>query len=145
MLALVPLALHLTWAAGATAGLPPGQAGQRDAVFRLTEGMDALFAAAAAAGVLLLAFRTGAVGGVRLRTATALAWTGSAALTAGSGWMLLADLANEGNVTRAQGTTAPMALAYAVEMVVGVLVLTVGAHLFAERSAERSAERAAGR
>ncbi|GAA2408769.1 hypothetical protein GCM10010420_41390 [Streptomyces glaucosporus] len=135
--ALLPMAAYLLWAAGATAGLSPYQAERNDGTFRLLAGLDGLSAAAAAAGVLLLAFHTGRAGRTRLRTAVALAWAASAVLATRGGWTLLTGTFNEGVVDPSQQPTALMTLVYAVEVLVGVLVLTAGAHLFAERSAGR--------
>ncbi|GAA2461781.1 hypothetical protein [Streptomyces macrosporus] len=139
--ALLPLTAHLLWSTGATVGLSAYQAERNDGVFPLLAGLDALAAGAAAVGVLLLAFPAGRAGAIRLRTAIALAWTGSAVLATRSGWTLLTGVFNQGTVDPSQEPTASMTLVYSVEMLVGILVLALGAHLFAERSAERVSER----
>ncbi|MGY1453041.1 hypothetical protein [Streptomyces sp. SS8] len=134
--ALLPLVTQLLWSAGATAGLPAHRAGQADSAFRLIAGLDALAAAAAATGIVLLAFPAGRTGAIRLRTAVALAWTGSAVLAARGGWSLLSGVFNDGMVDPSQQATALMTLTYSVEVLAGMLVLATGAHLFAERAAE---------
>lgn len=136
--ALLPLVTHLLWSAGATTGLSPHQAERNDSVFRLLAGLDALAAAAAAAGVLLLAFPAGRAGAVRLRTAVAAAWAGSGILAARGGWTLLTGVFTQGAVDPSRQASALMTLTYAVEVLVGMLVLAAGAHLFAERAAARA-------
>ncbi|MFP8960262.1 hypothetical protein ACLIYP_06780 [Streptomyces nanhaiensis] len=143
--ALLPLVTQLLWSAGARTGLPAHQAERTDNAFRLIAGLDALAAAAAAAGILLLAFPAGRAGAIRLRTAVALAWTGSGVLTARGGWSLLTGLFDDGMVDPSRQATALMTLTYSVEVLAGMLVLATGAHLFAERAAERAAEPATGR
>ncbi|MBN3928512.1 hypothetical protein IQ279_02425 [Streptomyces verrucosisporus] len=94
-----------------------------------------LLAAAAATGVLLLAFPTGRAASIRLRTAVALAWTGSSVLATRGGWSLLTGVFNDGMVDPSRQDTALMTLTYSVEVLAGMLVLATGAHLFAERAA----------
>ncbi|MFP8904538.1 hypothetical protein [Streptomyces atacamensis] len=142
--ALLPLATQLLWSAGAGTGLPAHQTEQADSAFRLIAGLDALAAAAAATGILLLAFPTGRAGAIRLRTAVALAWTGSGVLATRGGWSLLTGLFNDGMVDPSQQATALMTLTYSVEVLAGMLVLATGAHLFAERAAEPATGRTPG-
>ncbi|MFH8370751.1 hypothetical protein [Streptomyces sp. NPDC018031] len=131
LFALLPLAAHLVWACGGTAGLGRDRADDRDGDFFVLEAVYAAFSLAAASGVLMLAFRLGR--GLPLRLPLALAWTGSGALACWGGWMTLASLL--GGRGDADAPTRVMSLTYAVQMIVGVLVLTIGAYFFAERSA----------
>ncbi|MFD7865562.1 hypothetical protein [Streptomyces sp. NPDC059783] len=129
LIALAPAAAHLLWAAGASAGLSEARTAQRDSGFYVLEAVYALFVAATAAGVLLLAFRRTEL---PLRVPLALAWGGSGATACWGGWMSLAALLPQDNA--AERPTSVMVLIYAVQMLVGAMVMTAGAHFLAERS-----------
>ncbi|MGP4003941.1 hypothetical protein [Streptomyces sp. 8N706] len=133
LLSLLPLAMHLLWACGSTAGLDAARAEDRTSDFSVHEAVDVLFAAATIAGVLMLAFRTGRL--VPLHVPLALAWVGSGALTCWGGWLLMAApvVADDS----AERLTPVMNLTYSVQMIAGMLVVTMGAYFFAERAAER--------
>ncbi|ANP54304.1 hypothetical protein J2Z21_006329 [Streptomyces griseochromogenes] len=124
VLALIPAALRLLWACGMTAGRSMSDG-------RLLELMYVGFLAAAATGACQLAFRRGR----RLPVAVplALAWTGSGAVACWGGWMVLASLVNSHDL--ADRPAPASSLTYAVQMIVGLLVATVAAHYFADRSA----------
>ncbi|MFH9016223.1 hypothetical protein ACH4C6_33180 [Streptomyces sp. NPDC017943] len=131
VLALLPLSLHVLWACGATAGLGERRAADRTADDHVLEAVFALFLAAAVTGVLLLVFRRGRElpAGVPL----GLAWTGSAAAACWGGWLSLASLGGAQDI--ADRPTPLLSLAYAGQMLVGLLVAAVVARHLAERSA----------
>ncbi|MGW0759202.1 hypothetical protein ACWD1Y_22480 [Streptomyces sp. NPDC002814] len=131
VLALLPLALHLLWAFGGTAGLSAGRAGDRTSDFYVLEAMTALFLVAAVTGAWLLAFRSAPA--LPVKTPLALAWVGSGAAACWGGWLALASLTGVDDI--ADRPTPVMHLAYAGQMIVGILVATLGAHFLAERSA----------
>ncbi|MEG8280139.1 hypothetical protein [Streptomyces sp. AHA2] len=128
VLALLPLTLHVLWACGVPAGL---RAADRTADFRVLAALFALFLQAAVAGALLLAFRRG--GGLAVGVPLALAWVGSAAAACWGGWLSLACLGGMEDI--ADRPTPLTSLAYAGQMLVGLLVAAIGAHHVAERSA----------
>lgn len=130
LLALAPGTMHLLWAAGSTAGLSADRAAGRDSGFHVLEAVYVLWVAATAAGVLLLAFRRSAL---PLRVPLALAWGGSGATACWGGWLCLASLSPAGEA--AERATPGMVLTYAVQMLVGSLVVTLGAYFLAERAA----------
>ncbi|MFC5171808.1 hypothetical protein [Streptomyces mutomycini] len=131
LLAVVPATMHLLWAAGSAAGLNGTGTTERTDDFHALQALDALFVAAAVAGVLLLAFRRS--GGLSLKVPLVLAWGGSGAVACSGGWMSVASLA--GVAEAADRPTTAMGLTYAVQMLVGMLVVTLGAYFFAERAA----------
>ncbi|MFM9367157.1 hypothetical protein [Streptomyces sp. Da 82-17] len=131
LLALVPFVLHALWGAGGTAGLNAARAAERTSDFYALEWMHAGFAASAAAGVLLLAFRRG--GTLPVAVPLALAWVGSGALACWGGWMSVAALTGVDDLS--SRPSALLHLSYAVQMIVGMLVVTVGAYFCAERAA----------
>ncbi|NBE55103.1 hypothetical protein GUY60_27510 [Streptomyces sp. YC537] len=140
-LALVPVTLHALWGSGATAGLNASTVAERTSDGYALEWMHTGFAAATAAGVLMLAFRRG--GALAVKVPLALAWVGSGALACWGGWLSLAALTGVDDL--ADQPSALLHLTYAVQMIVGMLVLTIGAHFFAERASEHASEHAAER
>lgn len=141
LLAVPPLTTHLLWAAGSTAGLHEGSAGsQDDSALFARSAAYVLFLLAGATGLLLLAFHRRRPGrGVRLAVPFGLTWAGSGALACWGGWMLLGALAAD----PADGPTPLVSLTYAVQMTVGVVIVTAGAHFLAERSTAGTSARAA--
>ncbi|MEW2253593.1 hypothetical protein AB0907_40590 [Streptomyces sp. NPDC006975] len=134
---LLPLAAHLLWLSGATAGLSPGRAGGRDASFYVMEALYVVFLAAAVAGGTLTAFRRGRA--LPVAVPLALAWVGSAATACWGGWLATASVTAVENI--AERPTPLMDLTYAAHMIVGLLTATAGAHFLTERAArERAAE-----
>ncbi|MGK5531997.1 hypothetical protein [Streptomyces sp. URMC 129] len=129
------LTVQTGWLAGGTTGLSGKQVADRDAMFYVTTSSTVLFLLAAAAGVLLLAFRPRRRGRTRLFTAVALAWTGSAALAAWGGWLLLAGTLTGETADPGERATPVMNLLYAGQMLTGMLILAVGARFLAERAA----------
>ncbi|MET7873272.1 hypothetical protein [Streptomyces cyaneofuscatus] len=134
LVALAPGLAHLLWAAGSTAGLDEGRAAERTSDFHVLEAVNALFVAAAVAGVLLLAFRRG--GRLPLWVPLVLVWAGSAQVACWGGWLSLAALVGAGDV--ADRPTTAMVLIYAGQMLVGTLIALPVAHLLAERAAAAS-------
>ncbi|GGW86087.1 hypothetical protein [Streptomyces lomondensis] len=138
VLALPPLTLHVLWAGGGTAGLSEGRAADRGGDFYVLEAVYVLFLLAAVTGGLLLAFRRGRA--LPVAVPLGLAWVGSGAVACWGGWLSLASLGGVEDI--ADRPTPLMSLAYAGQMLVGLLVAAIGVYYFAERSA-RAARRAA--
>jgi hypothetical protein len=92
------------------------------------ESLSAVFLAMAVTGGLLLAFRRGRALPVGLPLA--LAWVGSAATACWAAWLSLAPLTDV-----ADGPAPLTNLAYAGQMIVGILVACLGVHFLAERAA----------
>ncbi|MBT2417755.1 hypothetical protein J7F01_13955 [Streptomyces sp. ISL-22] len=130
VLALLPLSVHLLWACGGTVGLDETQAADRTSGFYTMEALSVVFLAMAVSGGLLLAFRHGRA--LPVRVPLALAWVGSAATACWAGWLSVAPLTDV-----ADGPAPLMNLAYAGQMIVGILVASLGVHFLAERSASR--------
>ncbi|WGP09390.1 hypothetical protein [Streptomyces sp. SH5] len=128
---LVPGVTHLLWATGSTAGLEPARAADRTSDFYVLEAVSLLFVVVTAVGGLLLAFRR--TGGLSLRLPLVLAWCGSAQMACWGGWLSLAALMGAGDA--ADRPTAATTVTYAVQMLAGALVVTLGAYFLAERAA----------
>ncbi|MEU9115253.1 hypothetical protein AB0D04_26585 [Streptomyces sp. NPDC048483] len=135
VLAVLPAAMHLLWAAGGTVGLSPERVATADLNSRLNDAGYVLFALLTVAGTLMLGHRRGRR--VPLLLPLAAAWIGSGALACWGGWMMLTT------VTVVAGDpklpTPLMSLTYAVQVIVGMLVAVAGAHFFAEREGARCA------
>ncbi|HEY9327175.1 MAG TPA: hypothetical protein VIS09_02860 [Streptomyces sp.] len=131
LIALAPGTLHLLWAAGSTAGLNEGRIEERTSGSAVLEAVYVLFVVVTVAGVLLLAFRRDSA--LPLRVPLALAWGGSGATACWGGWMSIASLSQVDEI--ADRPTATMVLIYAVQMLVGTLVMTPVAYFLAERAA----------
>ncbi|MEU4174587.1 hypothetical protein [Streptomyces sp. NPDC026589] len=129
--ALLPGVTHLLWVSGYTAGLHAGRAADRTSDFYVLEAVNLLFVVVTAVGVLLLAFRR--TGRLSLRLPLVLAWAGSAEMACWGGWLSLAGLIGAGGA--ADRPTTATVLTYAVQMLAGALVVTLGAYFFAERAA----------
>ncbi|MFF6917316.1 hypothetical protein [Streptomyces sp. NPDC012466] len=138
VLALPPLTLHALWACGVSSGLSEGRAADRGGDFHVLEALYVVFLLAAVAGVVLMAFRRGRA--LPVSVPLGLAWVGSSAVACWGAWLSLASV---GGVTDLADRPTPlMNLAYAGQMLVGLLVAAIGAYHLAERSAE-AARRAA--
>ncbi|MFF4948385.1 hypothetical protein [Streptomyces chattanoogensis] len=132
-LALFAGGMHLVWAAGGTFGLSPGRAAAQDLPARVNDAACVLFAALTIAGALLLAY--GRRRRIPVLVPLAAAWIGSGALACWGSWLTLTTLSAPAGSPR---LPAPlMSLTYSVQMIVGVVVATAGAHFFAERDAAR--------
>jgi hypothetical protein len=138
VLALLPLTLHALWACGVSAGLGEGRAADRGGEFYVLEALYVVFLLAAVAGALLLAFRRGRA--LPVSVPLSLVWVGSGAVACWGGWLSLASLGGPADL--ADRLTPLMNLAYAGQMLVGLLVAAIGVYHVAERSA-RTARRAA--
>ncbi|MGW2324779.1 hypothetical protein ACWC5C_03320 [Streptomyces sp. NPDC001700] len=133
VLTVPPAATHALWAGGSTAGLSAARAADRTSDFYVLEAMYVVFALATAAGALTLAFRAGHR--LRLVVPLGLAWIGSGALACWGAWLTLTGLASGDG---AKAPSAVMNMTYAVQMIVGLLVLTAGAYFLGERGAQAS-------
>ncbi|WP_431045046.1 hypothetical protein ACQUSR_26080 [Streptomyces sp. P1-3] len=140
LLALLPVVMHLMWASGVTAGLGEQQAKEHTSDIACLDAVYALFTAAAAAGVLMVAFRWGRR--VPLRVPLALGWLGSGAPACWGGWMTLAALGVAPDDPKAPSQVVD--LTYAVQMIIGGLLVAVGAFFFAERAGQLASSRTAG-
>ncbi|MGW7495316.1 hypothetical protein ACWGKA_13570 [Streptomyces luteogriseus] len=138
VLALPPLALHALWACGVSAGLSGGRAADRGGEFYVLEALYVVFLLAAVTGAVLLAFRRGRA--LPVAVPLSLVWVGSGAVACWGGWLSLASLGGPADL--ADRATPLMNLAYAGQMLAGLLVAAIGVYHVAERSA-RTARRAA--
>ncbi|MBB4716100.1 hypothetical protein BJ965_005982 [Streptomyces luteogriseus] len=138
VLAVPPLALHALWACGVSAGLSEGRAADRGGEFHVLEALHVVFLLAAVAGAVLLAFRRGRA--LPVAVPLALVWVGSGAVVCWGGWLSLASLGGPADL--ADRLTPLMNLAYAGQMLAGLLVAAIGVYHVAERSA-RTARRLA--
>ncbi|MEV7788904.1 hypothetical protein AB0O72_26500 [Streptomyces sp. NPDC088106] len=129
--ALFPLTLRTVWACGGTTGLNEGVVADRGSDFHVLESLYVVYLLAAVAGALVLAFRR--LPALPVRVPLALAGIGSGAVACWGGWMTAAALLSGGDP--ADHPTALMLLTYAGQMIVGLLVATVGARFLAARSA----------
>lgn len=136
LLALAPATLHLLWATGSTFALNEARVEGRTTDFYVLEALDLLYLAAAVAGGLLLAFRW--VPALPVKVPLALAWLGSGAVTCWGGWLLFASLGGVDDI--AEQPTAPMILTYAVRMIIGTLVVTLGVRFFKERASAATSQ-----
>ncbi|GAA2277626.1 hypothetical protein GCM10010415_52240 [Streptomyces atrovirens] len=130
VLALFPLTLRAVWACGGTTGLAEGAVADRGSDFHVLESLYVVFLLAAVAGGLALAFRR--VPALPVRVPLVLAGVGSGAVACWGGWMTAAALLPGGDP--ADHPTALTLLTYAGQMIVGLLVATVGARFLAARS-----------
>lgn len=125
-LALAVAAVHLYWAFAGTAGLSAGQAAVRSAETGVVNVVHAMWALVGAAGVVLLVR-----GGERpARWPLALAWVGSAAAMSWGAWLLMAALAPD---SAGEHPSAMICLAYAGQMITGILGAVVIARFLASR------------
>lgn len=132
LLALVPVTVHLMWAAGSTTGLPRQRIDERTGSFYALESLNAVTAAVAAAGLLLLVFAPRAAAFARLpvKVPLAVAWAGSGAVGCWGAWKSFAGLIPQDDP--AKQPPALMTLTYAVAMVAGFL-LAYGVASFLKR------------
>ncbi|MGW1891774.1 hypothetical protein ACWCP6_16190 [Streptomyces sp. NPDC002004] len=128
LFALYPVAMHVLWALGSTAGLG-ARPEARTSDFSVVEATHALCLVTAVAGALLLAFRRGRAWPVKVPLA--LGWAGTGAAACWGAWTAVSAL---GVGEMGKQPSAAMVLTYAVQMIVGILGGTVGAYFFAERA-----------
>ncbi|MFC8918224.1 hypothetical protein ACFT5C_20875 [Streptomyces sp. NPDC057116] len=131
LLLMVPAAVHAVWLSGSAWGLSAGRIAERSSDFLILEGARLLFVAAAVAGVLMLVFRLGR--SLPVKAPLALAWIGSSGVGCWGGWLLFAALMPQ--TDPAEEATAAMTLAYAGEMITGVLLGCCVAVLLRRRAA----------
>jgi len=127
---LVPLTAHLLWATGSTSGIAATQIAERTSDFYALEAAYVVFAVMAVTGLLLVAFPR--AGALPLRLPLSLAFVGSAALACWGGYMMLTALENRDPSRR---ISELMNVTYSMQLIAGMLVLTMGAYFFAERAA----------
>ncbi|TGA95348.1 hypothetical protein [Streptomyces sp. MZ04] len=126
LLALAPATLHLLWATGSTLGLDEARIEQRTTDFYVLEVLDIGYLCATVAGGLLIAFRRAPA--LPVKVPLALGWLGSGAVACWGGWLLFALLVGVDEI--AERPPAPMLLTYSVQMIVGMLVVTLGVRFF---------------
>jgi len=129
---LVPLTTHLLWATGSTSGLAATQIAERTSDFYALEAAYVLFAVMTVTGLLLIAFPH--AGALPLRLPLSLAFVGSAALACWGGYLMLTAL---GDRDPSRRISELMNVTYSMQLLAGMLVLTMGAYFFAERAAHR--------
>ncbi|MEU3597602.1 hypothetical protein ABZ714_02525 [Streptomyces sp. NPDC006798] len=132
LLALMPITVHLMWAAGSTTGLPQQRIDERDGSFAALETLTAVTAAVAAVSLLLLVLAPRAAAFARLpvKVPLAAAWAGSGAVGCWGAWMFLAGLIPHDDP--AKQPPALMTLTYAASMTAGFL-LAYGVASFLKR------------
>ncbi|MFI0789414.1 hypothetical protein ACH4Q6_27880 [Streptomyces lydicus] len=135
VLSLLPATTHLLWASGSAIGLNPARAAAMDLDSRLNDAGYVLFALLTAAGALALGY--GRSRRVPLLLPLAATWIGSGALAGWGGWLTLTTLSVAAGDPKLPSPL--LSLTYAVQMIVGILAATAGAHFFAERGAARCA------
>ncbi|WP_225805291.1 hypothetical protein [Streptomyces sp. NK15101] len=131
VVALVPAALHLLWAAGSTTGLSARRIAERDSDFHVLEAERFGFVVAAVAFTLFLVLRRPAR--LRVRTTLALAWTASAAVGCWGAYMSLVALLPESDPTKQ--VPGLVQLSYAGDMITGFLLAACVALFLRRRSA----------
>ncbi|MET7295204.1 hypothetical protein ABZS79_24225 [Streptomyces griseoloalbus] len=131
VLALFPLTLRAVWAQGGTTGLSAGVIADRGSDFHVLESLYVVYILAAVTGGVLLAFRR--FPALPVRVPLVLAGIGSGAVACWGGWMAAAAVVTGGDP--ADRPTGLMLLAYAGQMIVGLLVALVAARFLAARSA----------
>ncbi|WP_426363263.1 hypothetical protein [Streptomyces sp. E-08] len=132
VVALVPAALHVLWAAGSTTGLSARRIAERDSDFYVLEAQWAAFLVAAVVLTLFLVLRRPAR--LRVRTTLALAWTASGAVGCWGAYMSLVALLPDPDPTKR--IPGLVQLSYAGEMITGFLLAACVALFLRRRSAE---------
>ena len=132
---LVPLTAHLLWATGSTTGLTATQIAERASDSYALEAAYALFAVMTVTGLLLLAFPR--AGTLPLQIPLSLAFVGSAALACWGGYMMLTALEDRDPSRRISELSN---VTYSMQILAGMLVFTMGAYFFAERSSDGPCE-----
>ncbi|MFF3760884.1 hypothetical protein [Streptomyces sp. NPDC002185] len=129
--ALVPAALHLLWATGATTGLSPRMIAARDSDDHVLEADRFLFLVVAVALTLFLVLRRPAR--LRVRTTLALAWTASGAVGCWGAYLSLVSLLPDPDP--AKRVPGLVQLSYAGDMITGLLLAACLAVFLRRRSA----------
>lgn len=139
VLGLFPAVTHLLWACGMTAGLNAATIAERSSDGPLLQAVDAVFVVTGVLGALALAFRRG--GRLPVAVPFAAAWLGSGATACTGAWLALTSLSGVSELDKLP--TPLMTLLYAVQMLVGALIVAMGAHFLAERAARPAGQREA--
>ncbi|GAU65995.1 hypothetical protein SSP35_02_03640 [Streptomyces sp. NBRC 110611] len=125
-------AVCVLWGAGSDLGLDAAQVAARTVVSAASAWSEGLLLLAGAVGLLLLAL-PGPPSRLRVRTALAAAWTGSATAFASGGWQWLAQAVPAGLSSGASTATAGLpGLVGALELFAGLTVLCAGAFALSE-------------
>ncbi|WP_329277457.1 hypothetical protein [Streptomyces sp. NBC_00691] len=131
LLALFPAVLHVMWLSGSTHGMAARQIAERDADAVVLEVQWLAFLVVAVTATLLLVLRRPAA--PRVRTVLSLAWVGTGMVGCWGAYMSLVALMPE--TDPAKHVTALMRLAYAGEMITGLLLAACLAVVLRRRSA----------
>ncbi|MFE9775932.1 hypothetical protein ACFYOV_30580 [Streptomyces sp. NPDC005931] len=131
VLALFPLTVRLVWACGGTTGLSENVVESRGSDFQVLESLYVVFLLTTVTGGLVLAFRRDRA--LPVRVPLLLAGIGSGAVACWGGWMAATALIP--STDPAGRPTGLMLLTYAGQVIVGLLVASVGARFLAARSA----------
>lgn len=117
-LTMIPLTMHLAWAAGAKVGLTESRAGERTRDYYIVEAAFVVLAIATVVGVFLWVFRR--AGRMSVWLPLGLCIAGSAGLAGWGGWLLVVAAVNTDAV---RGTTGLMSLTHVAQVAIGVAVL----------------------
>ena len=115
-----------------TSGLTAPQVADRTSDFYALQAAYVVFAVMTVTGLLLIAFPR--AGALPLRLPLSLALVGSAALACWGGYLMLTALADRDPSHR---ISELMNVTYSMQILAGMLVFTMAAYLFAERSAQQ--------
>ncbi|MFF8774250.1 hypothetical protein [Kitasatospora sp. NPDC015120] len=127
-------AARLSWAFGATAGLPVAWQEERGRSVAVMDAVTAAMAVAAVVALLVLVFRRRP--GWRLRGPLALVWTAGGSVFAWGAWQLVTfGTTVTASADPREAVPGLLPLVEAVQVVTGLLVLAVGAVALAERAA----------
>ncbi|MFC9391611.1 hypothetical protein ACFTWS_00445 [Streptomyces sp. NPDC057027] len=131
VVALVPAALHLIWATGATAGLSARLIAERDSDDYVLEADRFVFIVVAVVLTLFLVLRRPAR--LRVRTTLALAWTASGAVGCWGAYLSLVALLPDPDPSK--HVPGLVQLSYAGDMITGFLLAACVALFLRRRSA----------
>ncbi|MEU7120025.1 hypothetical protein [Streptomyces zaomyceticus] len=132
VLALFPAVLHVRWLFGSTEGMSARQIAERDSDAVVLEAQWVVFLVVGVAATLFLVLRRPAA--LKVRTAVAAAWVGSSTAGCWGAYMSLVALLPEADP--AKQVTTLMRLAYAGEMITGLLLAAALAVVLRRRSTE---------
>ncbi|MFE6050946.1 hypothetical protein ACFQ6N_09335 [Kitasatospora sp. NPDC056446] len=142
LLAVGVAAARVYWAAGGTAGLPVAMVEEGNGGVAVMDGVTAVMAVVTAVALPALVFRFGPRR--RLLGPLLAVWTAAGSLFGWGGWQLVALGATAGRVTDLRkAVPGLMPLVETGQLVVGVLVLAVGAIALTEHAAASAARTAA--
>lgn len=133
VLALLPAALHLLWAAGSTTGLSARRVTELDSDAYVLDAVRLGFVVLAVAATLFLVLRRPVR--LRVRTTLALAWTASGAVGCWGAYMSLIALLPESDPTKR--VPGLVQLSYAGDMITGFLLAACVAAFLRKSTAPR--------